>query len=246
MSGYEKCAHLYDLFDNKENIDFFLRYASQAEEILDIGAGTGRIAAPLAESGVKIFCVEPSPAMRREFRKKLAHRPELVSNVHIIPKDAKSFHLDRTFSAAFLSGSFDHFLNDDDRTASLTNIGHHLMPDGILVFDVFLGLMKDSPLSPAGIVKVGDREYHRFVSCKLLPENKMETILIFEEYQNDNLVKRIEERSHVGITNRESVHRILASTGFTIQREWSDYDYTPFREGDTLLIIEAIKTENSS
>jgi|GEM_PF-2365245 len=31
-SGYEKCAHLYDLFDTKENVEFFLRYASEAGE----------------------------------------------------------------------------------------------------------------------------------------------------------------------------------------------------------------------
>ena len=30
--GYEKAAHLYDLFDTKENIEFFLRYGSEAGE----------------------------------------------------------------------------------------------------------------------------------------------------------------------------------------------------------------------
>jgi len=43
-SGYEQCAYLYDLFDRKENIEFFYHYAAQAKEILDVGAGTGRIA----------------------------------------------------------------------------------------------------------------------------------------------------------------------------------------------------------
>jgi hypothetical protein len=28
--GYEECAHLYDLFDTKDNIEFFLSYASEA------------------------------------------------------------------------------------------------------------------------------------------------------------------------------------------------------------------------
>ena len=31
-SGYEKRAHLYDLFDNKENKEFFFRYGSEAGE----------------------------------------------------------------------------------------------------------------------------------------------------------------------------------------------------------------------
>lgn len=30
--AYEKAAHLYDLFDTEENIEFFLRYASEAGE----------------------------------------------------------------------------------------------------------------------------------------------------------------------------------------------------------------------
>lgn len=39
--GYEKTAHLYDLFDTKENIGFFLYYGLESGDILDIGAGTG-------------------------------------------------------------------------------------------------------------------------------------------------------------------------------------------------------------
>ena len=104
--GYEKCAHLYDLFDTKENIDFFLHYGSEAKEILDIGAGTGRIAITLAQKGIKVFCVEPSPAMRREFLKKLGQRRDFSEKITLIAGDAASFDLGRTFPAAFLSGSF--------------------------------------------------------------------------------------------------------------------------------------------
>lgn len=38
--GYEKSAHFYDLFDTKENIEFF-HFASEAGEILDIGVWRG-------------------------------------------------------------------------------------------------------------------------------------------------------------------------------------------------------------
>ena len=109
-SGYEKAAHLYDLFDCKENIEFFYHYARQVSEILDIGAGTGRVAIPLAERGVNVFCVEPSPAMRHEFKKKLALRPELKKRITLVAADASSFRFERKFPAAFLSGCFDHFL----------------------------------------------------------------------------------------------------------------------------------------
>ena len=241
--GYEKVAHLYDLFDQKPNVEFFYFYAAQAGEILDVGAGTGRIAVPLAERGVHIVCVEPSAAMRREFEKKLAQRPDLASRIALIAADARSFNAGRTFGAAFLSGTFDHFVDDEERHASLSNIARHLAPGGLLVFDLFLGLMGDSALSPAGTVPVGDAEVRRFVGGKVLPGKQQETLLIFETYQGGRLVDRLEERSVVGITSREEVHSLLADTGFAVQREWSSYAFAEFEAGDPLLIIEAVKQD---
>ena len=45
----------------------------------------------------------------------------------------------------------------------------------------------------------------------------------------------------MGITDRESVHRLLDETGFSVRREWRDYDFTPYEAGDVLLIVEAVK-----
>ena len=242
--SYEKVAHLYDLFDRKENVEFFFHYASAVGEILDVGAGTGRIAIPLAERGVKVYCVEPSPAMRREFEKKLIQRPDLGENVTLIDGEARSFDLGRTFLAAFLSGAFDHFLDDDERLSSLRNIGRHLAPNGKLIFDVFLGLMRDSPLSPAGKVQVGDREYRRFVATRRLPHQTQQTHLVFETYRGGELVERLEERGVVGIISREKLHQLLAQTGFAVRQEFGGYDFAEFQEGSLLLIVEAEKTKS--
>ena len=238
-SGYEKCAHLYDLFDTKENIEFFLRYASEAGEVLDIGAGTGRIAVPLAEKGVKVFCVEPSPAMRREFHKKLSARPGLSKNIELVAGDATSFKFPRTFPVAFLSGVFDHFLDDEERTAALRNIAKHLEPRGNLIFEVGLGYMKDSPMSPAGKVTEGDKEYRRFVESKVLPDEQIEWLLVYEIYQSGKLIEKIEERSSAGIVDRKKVQQLLKETGFEITKEFGGYDFKEYQEGDDLLVIEA-------
>lgn len=243
IGGYEKSGHLYDLFDQKANIEFFFHYACQAKEVLDIGAGTGRIALPLARCGVKVVCVEPSPTMRREFEIKLDQQPDLSTHIHLVAGKANSFNLGRTFLVAFLSGSFDHFLDDEERISSLANIARHLDTKGTLVFDVFLGLMGDSPLSPAGRVRVGTKEYRRLVGGKVLPGHKKETQLVFEAYEDGELIERIEETSLVGITDRHGVHRVLAESGFAVREEWGDYDFTPYQEGDSLLIVEAVKKD---
>lgn len=239
--GYEKVAHLYDLFDTKPNIQFFLRYGLEAGEILDVGAGTGRIAIPLAEKGVKVFCVEPSPAMRREFAGKLSGLPQASANITVVEGDAFSFEFHRTFEAAFLSGTFDHFLDDSERLSSLNNIGRHLEPNGRVVFDVFLELMKDAPLSPAGAIRKGSTEYRRFVGGKVLPDGVRETHLVFETYSSGKLVERVHEQSLVGIIGRQRLHSVLAETDFQVRREFGNYDSSEFREGDELLIVEAVK-----
>lgn len=244
QTGYENSAHLYDLFDRKENIDFFSHYAAKVGEILDIGAGTGRIAIPLARRGLKVHCVEPSQAMRSEFERKLQAEPQLRALITVVSGEARSFNLGRTFPAALLSGSFDHLLDEDERLSALRNINRHLSMRGVLVFDLFLGLMKDAPLSPAGVVYTADGEIRRLVSGRMLPGQRKETCLVFEVYKKGELVERIEERSLVGITDREAVHGLLKQAGFDVQGEWGDYDFKPYQAGDSLLNVEAIKTDD--
>ncbi len=239
--GYERSAPFYDLFDTKDNIDFFCRFAAGAGEALDVGAGTGRIAVPLARRGIKVWCIEPSPAMRREFQAKLRREPELRSRISLLGADAQSFSLNRFFPAVFISGCFDHFLGDTERLSALSNIARHLRRGGRLVFDVFLGLMKDSALSPAGISRIGARDVRRFVGGRMLPNGTKETRLVFEVWERQEMVERFEESSLVGIASREDVHYLLQKTGFAIRHEWGGYDFTPFSEGDEVLVVEAVK-----
>jgi SAM-dependent methyltransferase len=244
--SYGKSAHLYDLFDDKENIELFNHYASLAGEMLDVGAGTGRIAIPLAERGARLWCVEPSRAMRRQFEGKLALRPDLAGRIELYAGDARSFKLGRTFPAAMLSGTFDHFLDDEERVASLANVADHLSPDGVLVFDVFLGLMRDAPLAPAGEVTVGRRVIRRSVGTRRF-DDRMEVTLVYEvsDPSDENgqryLAERIEERGWVGITTREGVRRALDGAGLELRQESGGYDRAPYQAGDSLLIIEALK-----
>jgi SAM-dependent methyltransferase len=244
--SYEKSARFYDLFDQKENFRFFLKYAAHAEEVLDIGAGTGRIALYLAEHGVRVCCVEPSPGMRAEFEKKLAVRPELSSRIQLIAGDAASFRANRIYPLALLSGSYDHFVNPEQQKKSLENIGSHLTTGGVLVFDVYLGLMGGRPLSPAGEAIIGDTTIKRYVGARVLSPEIQEVELIYELFKDGEMVDRIEEHGRVGITDRKRLHWTLENVGFEVMKEWGGYDFTPYKEGDSLIVIEAIKHKQFS
>jgi hypothetical protein len=140
-----------------------------------------------------------------------------------------------------MSGTFDHLLDPEEREASLQNIRRHLVDGGVLVFDVFLGLMSDSPLTPAGRVRVGGGEVRRFVGGKVLPNGQKETHIVFEVYADGALVDRVEERSLVGLVERQEVHDLLRASGFEVEHELGSYVSRPYQEGDDLLIVEASK-----
>jgi SAM-dependent methyltransferase len=244
--SYERAAHLHDLFDQKENIEFFSHYAARAGVVLDVGAGTGRIAVPLAERGVRLVCVEPSPAMRQQFRRKLMGRLEVWDRIRLIPGDAASFQVALVFPMAFLSGVFDHFLDDEQRVAALRNIGRHLVLGGVLVFDLTPGPMPEQPLSPAGTAQVGDREVRRLVGRQRLSPERMAVQIVYQVLEGGEVVEEIEERGEVGLTDRRGVHRVLAEAGFEVRREWGSYHFAAYEDGAPLLAVEAIKTGPAS
>jgi hypothetical protein len=79
----------------------------------------------------------------------------------------------------------------------------------------------------------------------LLPGRKVEVKLVFEVYQGAELVERVEQQSAAAITDRAQIHQLLAEAGFSVHREFSDYAFTPYREGDKLLIVEAVRSAQS-
>ena len=239
--GYEKSAQLYDLFDRKDNTEFFLKFALKAGEFLDIGAGTGRIAIPAAKRGVRVTAVEPSPAMRREFKKKLVDNPELSQIVTIIDGDARSFDVDKSFPLAIMSGVFDHLIDDSVRHQSLENIANHLQTGGKLVLDVATGLMKSRELHPAGEGRDDRLIYRRFVASKKLSQTLIEVTLVIETFEGSRLINRTEEVSHVGAISSDELKRLLSETGFEVTNEYGGYDFSEPSAKSEYMIIRAVK-----
>jgi hypothetical protein len=53
-------------------------------------------------------------------------------------------------------------------------------------------------------------------------------------------VEQIEEEAIAGTVDRNQVHDLLAQAGFAVRREFSDYDFAPYRAGDDLLVVDAV------
>ncbi len=239
--GYDKISGIYDMFTDQATLDFYSSFATEFSEVLDIGAGTGRIALSIARKGTRVIAVEPSPAMAREFRAKLDREPALKNLITLIEAGAGSFGAGRIVPAAFMAGSFDHLLTNEERLRALSNIANHLEPGGRLVFEIWPGLMTDNPEIWAGETKVGDTTYKRKVGRRVLPDGTVELELVYDVFRGDEVIERIEQHSRVGISDRESVHRLLSQAGFRVVHEYGDYERTPNKDGDSILLLDTIK-----
>lgn len=114
------------------DLDYCSRLAVGAESVLDLGCGTGLLAAHLAAGGKRsVVAVDPARAMLE-----IARRRDAAGRVTWIEGDARSLRIDRTFDLVLLTGhAFQVFLSEDDQRAALATIAKHLAPDGRFIFD---------------------------------------------------------------------------------------------------------------
>ena len=99
--------------------------------VLDLGCGTGLLAADVAQDGARVTGVDPALPMLEIAR----HRPG-GERVTWVAADARDVRLGETFDLVVMTGhAFQVFLTRQDRLAVLETIAAHLAPQGRFIFD---------------------------------------------------------------------------------------------------------------
>jgi hypothetical protein len=112
---------------------------------------------------------------------------------------------------------------------------------GIFAFDLLLpSYTYDGALRPAGKQTMGEKTVLRWISNRSDPVNQiLHTILVFDIYENNILVKRVMESSTVGLITKREIELLLEKTKFEIEHQFGDFHYS---ENITdLLVIKARK-----
>ncbi|MBX3579017.1 MAG: class I SAM-dependent methyltransferase [Rhizobiaceae bacterium] len=124
-------VEFYDI-ENSGGADFLYcrGLAEASRSVLDLGCGTGQLAAAIAE-GREVVGVDPAKPMLDVARL----RPG-GDRVTWVEGDARSVRLGRSFDLVVLTGhAFQVFLTAEDRHAAIGTIAAHLAPGGRFVFD---------------------------------------------------------------------------------------------------------------
>jgi len=137
-------ARLYDLdlLDDPGDLDLYLALADRADgPILELAAGTGRLAVPLAEAGHRVTAVDLDPAMLGRARDRAAAAGVGADRLTLVEADLIGLRLPDagTYQLAIIALNSLMLLGTRaGQRAALETMAAHLAPGGIAVVDVWL------------------------------------------------------------------------------------------------------------
>jgi SAM-dependent methyltransferase len=112
-------------------VDFLAELAGGGAA-LELGIGTGRIALPLAERGVRVHGIDLSEAMVDRLREKPG-----AERIEVVIGDFATTRVDGTFSLAYLVfNTIGNLTTQDAQVACFENAAAHLEPGGCFVIEV--------------------------------------------------------------------------------------------------------------
>ena len=246
MPEYDALADLYDLeYSHDYDVAFWLSLAErEGGPIVEWGAGTGRLAIPLAEAGFEVTGVELSETMVEKGRQK-------GGTVEWICGDMRSAKPGRRYALAVCA--FNSFLclhSVDDALAFLRNAREHLEPGGLLGIEV-------SAFSPEELVEGPGGPELRHDFTRELPDGRLDRFsvsrydaasqllrmrLFYELYGASGELR--DRRAHdltIRVVGRAELGLMLRLVGFEVEAVYGGFEGEPFVAESNHLIVLARK-----
>lgn len=202
--------------------------------VLDVGAGAGRVAIPLAEQGHEVVCVEPSSGMRAALLARLADRPALLPRVTVVPVRAEDLDLGGYRAGLVTVLGVVHRLEDSGRRA-FEVIRRHLHRDGRLVVVL---LPRAEPFGERELSRhrLGRTELVTLVRQDITPAGLTRTLYVYRLLEGEHV--RWEEMSSAERDPQRpgDVLAALAGCGFDIVDEAPCTDWSTTPTGTRLVL----------
>jgi len=243
---YDLLSDLYDLeYTHDYDLPFWLSLAErEAGPVIEWGAGTGRLAIPLAAAGHDVTAVELSTEMVERGKKSGA--------VEWVVGDMRSAKLERRYGLAVCAfNSFLCLLGVDDTLAFLRNAREHLAPGGLLGIEV-------SAFSPEELVDPPGGPELRHDFTRDLPDGRLDRFsvsrydaasqlmqmrLFYERYGASGMLES--RRAHdltLRITNRDELDLMLQMAGFEVEAVYGGFEGEMFTSTSDDLVVLARKS----
>lgn len=244
MPEYDPLADLYDLeYVHDYDVPFWLALAQrEGGPVVEWGAGTGRIAFPLAEAGFEVTAVEVSEKIVEKGRSK-------AGNVGWVCGDMKNASLGEQYKLAVCAfNSFLCLTSLEDALTFLHNAREHLEPGSLLGIEV-------SAFTPEELAEEPGGPYRQHDFTRETPEGRLkrfslshydaasqllEMRLFYELYSGDGelLVSRAHDLK-IRVTNRDELILMLRPAGFEVEAVYGGFGGEPITSESGHLIVLA-------
>ncbi|HZI43350.1 MAG TPA: class I SAM-dependent methyltransferase [Gemmatimonadaceae bacterium] len=222
-------------------IDFWVARARESGgPVLELACGTGRVSWPIARAGIDIVGLDLGPAMLEQAERKRASEPtEVAWRTRFVRGDMGNFDLGQTFGLVIIPfRAFQSLLEAEQQRAALGAIWRHLRPGGRLIIDIFdprLDLLFEERFKPTREIPSfrNPRTGHTVSIDQLERRNDhvrqrlVERWRFFETADDGRIVRDEEEELELRWTYRYEMRYLFELTGFAIESEWSDFQYSP-------------------
>jgi SAM-dependent methyltransferase len=218
------------------DVAFYTRHAQQfGDPVLELGAGTGRIAWALAQAGDAVVGLDISAAMLARAEARRDTMPPAVQQLaRFVRGDMTGFELDETFPCVIIPfRAFQSLPTPEQQRRSLLCIRRHMRPGGRLIIDLFdpwLDRCAPNARIEADVSAVRHPERGTLVKIELVrhdndPVRQVLTELWrFTELDDAGSVLREEEETlALRWTYRQEMRYLFELTGFEVEAEYSDY-----------------------
>ena len=247
-------ARLYDLdlADDPGDLDLYLALAGQTEgPVLELAVGSGRLAVPLAASGVHVTGVDLDEAMLARARAAAdAAGPEAAGRLTLVTGDARDVRLPEagTFRLAFIPlNSLFLMGTRADQAAAVETLAAHLAPGGFAVVDCWLPDAEDlarydgrlvlewtrsDPETAHMVTKTGSAVWDA-------GRNAVGLTTIFESGPQGRPPVRWVRVDHLRLVSPEDLTAMAEAAGLRVERLAGDYDLGPLERGSERVILLA-------
>jgi SAM-dependent methyltransferase len=185
---------------------------------LELGIGTGRLALPLSQRGIRVQGIELSPAMVAQLKSKPGG-----DNIAVTIGDFATTKVDGSFKVAYLvRNTIANLTTQDEQVECFRNVAAHLEPGGCFVIEVYIPELRRLP--PGETV-------HAFTVTP--------THLGFEEY---DVATQIAYSHHYWVVDGQletfsapfryvwpsELDLMARLAGMTLRERWSGWEREPF------------------